>query len=102
MMRAQTDDPAEIDAINHREVGAHLAEAAASAGMAKQWHLQEAIKIARDRGLTDLVREATAALQAIPVKDLGLKRSIPLSASREITSSVSPAPSPSVRNGVTG
>jgi hypothetical protein len=75
MMRAQTDEPAETAAINRREVSAYLAEAAASTGMAKQMHLQGAIRIAKDRGLTDLARQATAELQAIPVKDLGLKRS---------------------------
>jgi hypothetical protein len=75
MMRAQTSDPAQLEAISRREVGAYLAEAAATTGMARQMHLQGAIKIARDRGITDLARQATAELQAIPVKDLGLKRS---------------------------
>ena len=75
MMRAQTSDPAQLEAISRREVGAYLAEAAATTGMASQMHLQGAIRIARDRGLTDLARQATAELQAIPVKDLGLKRS---------------------------
>jgi Domain of unknown function (DUF4209) len=75
MMRARTDDPAETEAISRREVAAYLAEAAGSTGMARQMHLQSAIKIARNRGLTDLARQATAELQAIPVKDLGLKRS---------------------------
>jgi hypothetical protein len=75
MMRARTDDPADTEAINRREVSAYLAEATASTGMARQMHLQGAIRIARDRGLTDLARQATAELQAIPVKDLGLKRS---------------------------
>jgi hypothetical protein len=75
MMRGQTSDPAQLEAISRREVGAYLAEAASSTGMARQMHLQDAIKIARDRGLTDLARQATAELQAIPVKDLGLKRS---------------------------
>jgi hypothetical protein len=36
-------------------------------------HLSQAVEIARARGLTDMVREVTAELQAIPVKDLGLK-----------------------------
>jgi hypothetical protein len=75
MMRGQTSDPAQIESINRREIGAYLAEAAASTGMARKMHLQGAIKIAKDRGLTDLARQATAELQAIPVKDLGLKRS---------------------------
>jgi Domain of unknown function (DUF4209) len=75
MMRGQATDPAQAEAISRREVGAYLAEAAASTGLARQTHLEGAIRIARDRGLTDLARQATAELQAIPVKDLGLRRS---------------------------
>jgi Domain of unknown function (DUF4209) len=75
LMRGRTDDPAEIEKIDRREVAAYLDEADASSGMAKQSHLQNAINISRARGLTDLARQATAQLQAIPVKDLGLKRS---------------------------
>jgi hypothetical protein len=75
MMRQQTSDPAEIEAIDRKEVGAYLDDAATSTGLAKQMHLQGAISIARNRGLTDLVRQATSELQAIPVKDLGLKAS---------------------------
>ncbi|MGH3273025.1 MAG: hypothetical protein ACRDNZ_01700, partial [Streptosporangiaceae bacterium] len=56
LMRARTSDQAEIDAINRREVAAHLAEAAATTGMAKQSHLQAAIRVARSRGLTELAR----------------------------------------------
>jgi hypothetical protein len=81
MMRAQTDDPTEIDAINRREVSAYMAEAAVSAGMAKQRPLQEAIKIARDRGLTDLAREATAACRRSRSKNWGSRSQFPLSAS---------------------
>jgi hypothetical protein len=66
MMRGQTGDPNELEAISRREVGAYLAEAAASTGMARQMHLQNAIRIARDRGFRDLARQATAELQAIP------------------------------------
>ena len=75
LMRARTDDPAEAAQIDRREVTAYLDEANASIGMAKQSHLQNAINISRARGLTELARQATARLQAIPVKDLGLKRS---------------------------
>jgi hypothetical protein len=74
MMRACASDPVAIELINRREVAAHRAEAAASAGLARQAHLAGAIEIARARGLTDVVREVTAELQAIPVKDLGLRR----------------------------
>lgn len=74
MMRARTSDPVMIEQINRREVSAFRAEAASSAGLARQRHLEDAIEIARARGLTDLVREATAELQSIPVKDLGLRR----------------------------
>lgn len=74
MMRARTSDPAVIEQINQREVSAHRAEAAASGGLARQSHLAHAIEIAKARGLTDTVREVTAELQAIPVKELGLKR----------------------------
>ncbi len=73
MMRARTSDPAVIEQINRREVPAHRAEAASSAGLARQMNLAQAVETARARGLTDLVREVTAELQAIPVKDLGLK-----------------------------
>ena len=75
MMRSRTDDTAALEEISRREVAAYLAEADASTGMAKQTHLQNAIKIARARGLTDMARRATAQLQAIPVKELGLKSS---------------------------
>jgi len=75
LMRARTDDPVEIAEIDRREVTAYLDEADASSGMAKQSHLQAAISISRARGLTGLARQATVRLQAIPVKDLGLKRS---------------------------
>jgi hypothetical protein len=73
MMRARTSDPAVIEQINRREVSAHRAEAASSAGLARQAHLAQAVEIARARGLTDMVREVIAELQAIPVKDLGLR-----------------------------
>jgi len=73
MMRVRATDPAEIDQINRREVAAYRAQAAKHAGMARQSRLEDAIRIARDRGLTDLVRQLTSELQAIPVKDLGLK-----------------------------
>lgn len=72
-MRARTSDPVVTEQINRREVSAHRAEAAASAGLARQAHLAQAIEIARARGLTDMVREMTAERQAIPVRDLGLK-----------------------------
>jgi hypothetical protein len=75
MMRSRTDDAAVLEEISRQEVAAYLAEADASTGMAKQTHLQNAIKIARARGLTDMARQATAQLQAIPVKELGLKSS---------------------------
>ncbi|HUZ25377.1 MAG TPA: hypothetical protein VMV07_16600 [Streptosporangiaceae bacterium] len=50
LMRARTDDPAAVAEIGRREVTAHLDEAEASSGLAKQSHLQEAIRIARERG----------------------------------------------------
>jgi len=74
MMRARTRDPVRIEEISRREVSAHLAEAVSSAGLARQMHLGQAIEIARAHGLTDLVRQATAELQSIPVTDLGLRR----------------------------
>jgi len=43
--------------------------------MAKQSHLQNAINVSRARGLTELARQATVQLQAIPVEDLGLRTS---------------------------
>jgi hypothetical protein len=73
LMRARTDDPAEAAEIDRREVMAYLDEADASSRMAKQFHLQHAISMSRARGLTELARQATARLQAIPAKDLGLK-----------------------------
>jgi hypothetical protein len=57
MMRACASDPVAIEQINRREVAAHRAEAAASAGLARQAHLVGAIEIARARGLTDVVRK---------------------------------------------
>ena len=74
MMRSRASDPVAIEQINRREVAAHRAEAAASAGLARQAHLADAIEIASSPGLTDTVREVTAELQAIPVNDLGLRR----------------------------
>lgn len=68
MMRSRASDPVAIEQINRREVAAHRAEAAASAGLARQAHLADAIEIARARELTDVVREVTAELQAIPVR----------------------------------
>lgn len=76
LMRARTSDQAEIDAINRREVTAILTEAAAATGMTRQFRLQQAIKVARSHGLHDLARQATAELQKIPVKDLGLRRQV--------------------------
>jgi hypothetical protein len=49
MMRARTSDQVVIEQINRREVAAHRAEAAASAGLARQAHLAEAVEIARAR-----------------------------------------------------
>ena len=74
LMRTRTRDAAKIEEIDRREVSAHLAQATAATGMARQLHLQAAIKIATSRGLRDIARQATADLQAIPVKDLGLRR----------------------------
>lgn len=74
IMRASTSDAAEIEQINRREIGAYLTQAAASTGLSRQAHLQDAIRIAHDRGLTDLVRQITADLQAIPPKDLGMHK----------------------------
>lgn len=74
LMRTRTKDAAKIEEIDRREVSAHLAQAAATTGMARQMHLQAAIRIATNRGLGDIARQATADLQAIPVKDLGLRQ----------------------------
>ena len=73
IMRGRASDAAELERINRREVEAYLAQAASSTGLARQSHLRDAARMARNRGFTDLVRQATAELQAIPVKDLGLK-----------------------------
>jgi hypothetical protein len=62
-----------VRAVDRREIEAYLAEADASSGLIKQTVLQRAITLSRDRGFTDLRRQATAKLQAIPVADLDLK-----------------------------
>jgi hypothetical protein len=74
MMRGRAGDAADLERINRREVEAYLAQAAATTGLARQSHLQDAARIARDRGFPDLVRQAAAELQAIPKKDLGLQK----------------------------
>jgi hypothetical protein len=68
IMRARASDAAEIEQINRREIAAYQAEAAGSNGLI-QTHLLDAIRIARDRGLTDLARQITAERQVEIVRE---------------------------------
>lgn len=71
-MRSRAQTPAEIEAINRREVQAYIDEAMTRPGLVRSSILETAVAIARAHGLTDLVERATALLQAIPKSDLGL------------------------------
>ena len=74
LRRARTTDPAEIESINRDEVEAYIDEAHAAPGAgARQIFLEQAATIARNRGLRDLTRRATAELERIKPDDLGLR-----------------------------
>lgn len=74
LRRARTNDAATIEGINRDEVRAYLDEAhAAPAAAVRQHHLQAAATVARDRGLTDLARQATAEMERIKPSELGLQ-----------------------------
>lgn len=74
IMRERARDTADLEKINRREVEAYFSQAASSVGLARQSHMHEAARMARNRGFTDLARKAAAELQAIPAKDLGLQK----------------------------
>lgn len=73
--RSRTEDPAVLEAINQDEVATYFREADASPMPAvRLHHLEAAARVARGRGLTDLVRRATAEMQKIKPSELGLQR----------------------------
>jgi hypothetical protein len=74
IMRGRASNTADLEKINRREVEAHLGQAASSSGLARQSHLHDAARMARNRGFADLAGRATAELQAMTVKDLGLQK----------------------------
>jgi hypothetical protein len=73
--RSRARDQVAFEAIAREEVAAYFREADASATPAvRMFHLEAAAKVARARGLPDLVRNATAAMQQIKPSELGLER----------------------------
>lgn len=73
LLRRRATDPAALVALARREVQAHLDEAATGPnGFVRQHRLIGAIDVARDRGLPDMVDQATRQLQSIPVASLKL------------------------------
>jgi hypothetical protein len=73
--RLRTRDQVALEAIAREEVAAYLREANASATPAvRMFHLEAAAKVARARGMPDLVRDATSEMQQIKPSELGLQR----------------------------
>ncbi len=67
-------DSSELEAIARDEVAAYLAEAdGASNGAVRMHHLNNAARVATDRGLPDLAREAAARMQRIGQSELGMQ-----------------------------
>lgn len=68
-------DPALLDQIARDEVACFLSEADDAAnGAVRMHHLNAAARVATDRGLTDLAREAAARMQRIKPSELGMQR----------------------------
>lgn len=68
-------DPVLLGQIAHDEVAAYLAEADDSPNAAvRMHHLNAAARVATDRGLTELAREAAARMQRIRPSELGMQR----------------------------
>lgn len=71
--RSRTRDPAALETIAREEVAAYFRDAEASPVPAVRMHrLEQAARIARDRGLGNLARDAVAEMQRINLSDLGL------------------------------
>jgi hypothetical protein len=74
LRRSRTRDPVVLDRIARDEVETYLEEAdTKSVATGRQHFLEEAARIAGDRGLPDLRRRAAAALESIDPADLGLQ-----------------------------
>ena len=71
-MKRAGADPDARSALQQQAVQIWIDEADRAAGLIRMRHLETAIKLARDYGLTALVAEATASMQAISRDDLGL------------------------------
>jgi hypothetical protein len=72
--RSRTRDQVALEAIARDEVAAYFREADASATpFVRMHHLEAAARVARARGLPDLVRAATSAMQRIKPSELGLQ-----------------------------
>lgn len=86
LQRGRADDPNALRELDRRQVQALLDEAdAAPHAFVRQSHLTAAIRVARDRGVTDLADLATRLLQGIPAADLKLQ---PISSSMSIPASM--------------
>lgn len=73
--RARTQQAADHELIARDEVAAYFREAEGAATPAvRMHHLEAAARVARGRGLPELVREATSQMQRIKPSELGLQR----------------------------
>ena len=73
LARSRTKDTAELAALNERHARLLLQQALTVDGFMRQHRLQVAIELARKRGISDVVEEATRELQRIPREDLKLQ-----------------------------
>lgn len=72
--RRSAGDPVLLEQITHEEVAAYFAEADDSANAAvRMHHLNATARVATDRGLTDLAREASVQMQRIRPSELGMQ-----------------------------
>lgn len=82
-----TNDPIALEQIARDEIASYFAEADAAPHPAvRMIHLEGAAKVASQRGVTDLAREAASRMQQIPFTELGMQRiSIPSSMPRFVS-----------------
>lgn len=73
--RRVRQDPQARVRLQREAVTAWIREADKNQGLIRMKHLETAVKMARDYGLTDLLEEATVRLQTVRTEDLGLKSS---------------------------
>lgn len=72
--RRASGDPEVLERIARDEVAAYFAEADSSPnGAVRMHHLNAAARVATDRGLTELAREAAARMQRIGTSELGMQ-----------------------------